>query len=632
MHQPTRVSFSSFPVSSLASLPYLSTLLFSLMMASLLAATSTAADRPAIPELLPLETVACVRVADSRNLVERFQETALGRMSKDPQIRPLLTQLFGSATDAFAQIEERLGLSLDQLLKLPQGEIALAVVPMEQRRPALLVLMDTGDGTESVDKLIKQARKTAAERGARETTEKVDGTELITFHRAQDDGRHVAFFHKQETAVITSDVELSRTLLARWSGKGEGTLAGNAKFSSIMQRCGAHRKDGPQISWYVDPIELAKASTRGDLSAAAGLAFLPVMGLDGLSGVGGTISIATETFDVLTETHVLLDNPRAGVLDMIAIESGETQPESWVPGEVTRYMTLNWDLRKTYDGGAKLYDSFRGENALAAMLKQRATDQLGVDFQTELLAACDGRVSFTSWIELPVGPGAEVTVVGIKLADADKFAETLDKIVGKFADNLSEENYSGVVYHKFKRRERDADVDPAAGATDAEPEDPQRAARRARRRAARERQIPCMGIVGDYLVMTNRPTAMEKVIATSRDADLSLAEQLDYKLIASKVRDHIGAKQPGMITFNRPELLLRALYDLATNEDNRKQLAERAENGKFAKVFHDALEANPLPPFKVISKYLAPAGGVLTNEENGIHYTGFTLRRADRPD
>ena len=603
------------------------TYLSCLITASLLATASASAERPGIPDLLPPETVACVRVADSRQVVDKFHDTAMGRMSQDPQIRPLLTHLFGSAAEAFAQMEERLGMSLDQLMELPRGEMALAIVPMVQRRPALLVLMDTADDTESVDTLIERAREAAAEGGARENTEQVDGTELILFHRAQDDGRHVAFFQKQGTVVITSDAELSRILLTRWSGEGEGTLAGNAKFSSIMQRCGAHRKEAPQITWYVDPIDLAKASTRGDLRAAAGLAFLPVLGLDGLSAAGGTISIATETFDLLTETHVLIDNPRAGVLEMIAIESGEMQPESWIPGEVTNYMTLNWDMQKMYDGGEKLYDSFRGEGALANMLNQRATDQLGVDFQSELLTAWAGRVSYASWIERPVGPGAEVTVFGIKLTDADKFAETMDRIVGKYADNLSEENYAGVIYHKFERREREPDA--AAAETDAESEDPQRAARRARRRAARERQIPCMGIVGDYLVMTNRPTAMEKVIATSRDSDQSLAEQLDYKLIASKVRDHIGGKDPGMITFNRPEQQIRALYDLATNEENRQQLAQSAESSDFAKAFHDALEANPLPPFQVISKYLAPGGGFLTNEENGIHYTGFTLRRAD---
>ena len=72
---------------------------------------------------------------------------------------------------------------------------------------------------------------------------------------------------------------------------------------------------------------------------------------------------------------------------------------------------------------------------------------------------------------------------------------------------------------------------------------------------------------------------------------------------------------------------MRALYDMAINEDNRRRLAQVAENNAFFTAIHQSLEDNPLPPFEVIKQYLAPAGGVLTSDESGIHFTAFGLRR-----
>jgi hypothetical protein len=45
------------------------------------------------------------------------------------------------------------------------------------------------------------------------------------------------------------------------------------------------------------------------------------------------------------------------------------------------------------------------------------------------------------------------------------------------------------------------------------------------------------------------------------------------------------------------------------------------------RALYDALEANPLPPFSEIAKYLAPGGGMLVSDETGLHYTAFALRR-----
>ena len=56
-------------------------------------------------------------------------------------------------------------------------------------------------------------------------------------------------------------------------------------------------------------------------------------------------------------------------------------------------------------------------------------------------------------------------------------------------------------------------------------------------------------------------------------------------------------------------------------------LAAGAQDNPFLQTLNQALEDNPLPPFAVIRKYLAPTGSILRSDDSGFHYIGFSLRR-----
>ena len=102
---------------------------------------------------------------------------------------------------------------------------------------------------------------------------------------------------------------------------------------------------------------------------------------------------------------------------------------------------------------------------------------------------------------------------------------------------------------------------------------------------------------------------------------------MDYQLIYGQIEQQLGSRKPGMISFSRPEETMRSFYDLATAPTTRRRLDELAANNQAMKALNDALRDNPLPPFAVIAKYLAPAGGMLISDASGLHYTTFGLKR-----
>jgi hypothetical protein len=136
-----------------------------------------------------------------------------------------------------------------------------------------------------------------------------------------------------------------------------------------------------------------------------------------------------------------------------------------------------------------------------------------------------------------------------------------------------------------------------------------------------------VALVGDYLLLTDSSAALQAAISMSNDPSRSLRNELDYKLIASKIKRQVGGEAPGFVQFARAEQGMRFWYELATAEDTKRQLTRGAEGNPFLRDVDQALKDNPLPPFSVLAKYLAPGGGMMVNDETGFHYMSFTLQR-----
>jgi hypothetical protein len=593
------------------------------------------AERPGAPDLLPSDTLAFLRISNSRELVDRFNETAMGRMVQQEQVAPLVQQLYGTVNEAFAEAEEELGVSLTELLRIPQGEVVLALVSPRQGPPALVMLVDVGDSRPVVDKLIERGELEMANDGWTRSTETIAGQEMVVHRRQREGKEEIGYFFKDDTLLAASNLEVTEQLLRRWEGEpepaepadsGRGSaedgssdvLADNTRFTAIMNRCRGSKDERPQLTWFVDPIELARVSVRGNFTAQASLAFLPVVGLDGVQGAGGSLSLACEKFDMIAHFHLLLDTPRRGVVEMVALRPGDTTPEPWVPQDVASYMTLNWDMDLTYDTLKRMYDSFRGEGRLSRDVQRRISEQMGADFEKEVLPAMEGRVTVLTWFEPPASVTSRARLMGIKLNDAGQFQAVMDKIVAKFPDAFEKKLYGNVSYYALDRAvmRRQRRAQPTEEPPPGDGQD-----------LARRRVQPCMGIVGDYLIIADRPSFLEKIAAAKAGGAPALAEDLEYKLIASKIRRQSGGIAPAMVTFNRPEMAMRMMYDLVTADETREQLSRRAAENDFMSGVERALRDNPLPPFAVLQQYLAPGGGMITDDETGIHYMGFALRR-----
>jgi len=558
--------------------------------------------RPPAIQLLPDKTAVLISVADCPDLARRFMNTALGRMSQDPQLSPLVKQLYGSLADVVAGLRDQIGLSLPEMLAIPQGEFTFGLIPCEEG-PEAVILLDAGSQLASARGLWMRLSQFLDKSGATKSQETIAGTTVSIYDGLGPQKRKVMFFEKDTSLVLASSLQVVRPMLDAWNGGPTKTLSENPNFAAILRQCRGEKGEEAQVTVYADPVGLLKAAGQRNPGVQLVVALLPTLGLDGLQGVGGTLAFDMGQFDEIIHAHLLLENPRSGVFDILALASGDSTPEPWVPNDVVSYTTLHWNFKRSFKAIQTVYDSIRGEGALANELRRRIEEPLDIDIVDQILPSLEGRVTHLTWIERPVTMTSQATLVAVKLKDAAPLRKALQTAVSKSQGSLLPQSFSGKEYYQVRRESRSRNPD------------------------APPRPRPCFGILGDYFIFTDHASLFEKVITTGDTPADSLGAALDYRLVASKIVRRTGGKKPALLGFQRPDETMRFLYELAVADRTRERLRGLSEGNPFFKTLNSALEAHPLPPFEVIQRYFAPGGSALIDDETGLHYTAFELRR-----
>src|SRR6185312_11074707 len=129
---------------------------------SALAAPSFAAD----PEkTLPDSTLFFFKVKNVAELRESFKQTSFGQLLADPALKPLEDDAAHRVEQASKEVKAKLGVTIGELLSLPQGAATVAVVAKSDPKipVALLISADAGKNaatmTDVMTKSTEQAKQ-----------------------------------------------------------------------------------------------------------------------------------------------------------------------------------------------------------------------------------------------------------------------------------------------------------------------------------------------------------------------------------------------------------------------------------------------------------------------------------------
>ena len=572
------------------------------------------AERIPVARTLPADTLLYAYTADAAALRAEWWETALGRMVQDPQLRPFIDQAFAALETAFAPARERTGLTLAEWLELPQGEFCFALLPVEGKAPAAVFYLEAADDDPTIGRLIDQGRRTALAAGMIEETEAVGDVTLTILRSGAGRANEVLYVRTARTLIVSTDRDAAKRVLELRRGESsDGTLAAQPAFVSLERTIGRAEGKPAHLLLYLDPIQLVRRVSRGGAQVA--LAMLPALGLDGLTAVGGSLTFNRGPFEIIGQGQVLLDVPRAGVVELIALQPTPTEPEPWVPAGLLSYTTFSWDTQRTYHTLRTLVDSFQGEGSFRRNFRDRMQQDVDVDFETDVLAELTGRASLVVAVEEPLSPSSRAHLLGVEIKDRGRAEAVLKKLLAQGNDPPELKSFGGRSYYEAQPRRRPPRGAEAQGTGAGAASEPP------------ERPNSGFCIVDGFVLVADHVELLRRALAALDDESQRLATSLDYKLIAGKAKRYAGENGPGLLSFYRPDEEIRYLYGLAVNQRLREQMARGGEKNPLLKDLHAALEDRPLPPLEALQRYYAPGGTIVVDEPTGLRYLSFVLRR-----
>lgn len=602
------------------------------------------AERPSAMKLFPEESVVFVRMANAHEFGERVSKTGTGQMLNDPQLKPFVDALYGNVGEIYAEeAQTKLGISWEDLRKLPRGEVAFAVVARPDSQPALLLMIDQGDEPSVAEQLVDRVMELAGERGAKFSTKQIGDVEITVVRDPERERRQLGVFLRENTIVAATDPAVLRQVLWHWDGGEPGqpadgaaaktanktaaengtdnentdesdeeqdeqpfvpgrTLAENERFVTILRSCRREQDPPPHLIFFVDPIELVRGVGRNNAGVQFAMGLLPALGADGLLGMGGAVTFATDEYNDLSQYHVLLENPRAGVMQLPAFEPGETTPQPFVPLAVESYVGLNWNLRTTYDRLVTLIDKYRSEGATEKFVKQRVSERIGVDLPTEILDNLTGRLTWIIGYDKPARLRGQQHIIAAALKDEEAMRETVKKVMEKYSDVFEERKFGNVTYHAIlppRLRDMEENERPAE---------------------------PFVAIMDGYLFVGGSCNIFERCVSARDGTVERLADSEDYARATEVLGRETAGLTPVIFSVGRYQETVRHWYDLLQSEETRQRIDENKEDNKFLAALAEALDEHQLPPFEVLAPYLAPGGGILYDTDDGYHSIRFTLR------
>ena len=522
---------------------------------------------------------------------------------------------------------EKVGLPLEDMLAIPHGQFALAVVPKRAANSeaaqgndagasvdnvdevvlakgadfSVIVIVDAGDRRDDLLSLLKHQAQRMTER-AFVFRERTIGDVAMTCVVPSTDSANdqpLMFASIDETVVIGGGADTTEDVIRQVAGTSRRpTLADHPPFVKLMSRCMGEEDTRPQATFFIDPAVVVQRVMRQSLTSAMVIPMVQQLGLQRLRGIAGSFYGGGEFFQDISHVHFGIDPPRDGVFGLLRPDDGSTEPPSWVPDDVTSYTTFKWRFDVALKNAESFIGTFTGGKTLDEAVVTPLENWTGLSVRDELLPAMTGRYVLVRRLAKPVLRNSLVSVHAVEFRDATVATNLIEKFRAKRVE-WTLESFRGKNVYTLHQKSYGEDLD------DFRPYE------------------PTLFVIGNYLCFTTSRETAEQCIATQGGLRPALVDGFDYQQIAGELSGMMSGEKPFQVSFVRPADWIELAYEAFRREGPRAANDEDA--GPFRKRLAELAVKHELPPFETLRKYFAPQGSYLYDEPGGVHWAAYTL-------
>jgi Protein of unknown function (DUF3352) len=561
--------------------------------------------------LLPPNTYLYVTIPSVTELKDRFFKTHTGQMLQDPKLADFIGDVKKKFNEISDDVQKEIGVKLTDVFSIPEGEVSLAVlVPTDGKKLAVAAIIDFGKNRDTVDKILKNSDEALDKAGFKRTSSDFEGTQLVVFNREKKDeekkdadksdkpeepefGSQVAYAVKGETLLLASSKVAIQDILRRWGGKHSETLAEVAAYKAVLDLA-KHETTPSVLTWYVNPINLVqsfvKSSENIDQSIGMAMAVLPLLGLNNLKAIGGTVHMDTPEYDSVSRILVVVEQPVSGLLSVFHFPATKQTPPRWVTDDSTAYVAINWDVQKAFSAVEGVVDQFMGPGFTAQKLDEWATDANGpmIHLKKDVLDNLDGSIDVAT--DSPDASNAESSrlLVALGVKDAKKAKAALDKVSKMQGIPVKTRDFRGEIIYTLEGIPGFGNSNKEMGLT----------------------------VIQNHLMFSNDVSRLEQIILGDKDRK-PLADSEKYKKIAKYFPSETSIQW-----YQEQQGQMKSIYEMFRSGKASETISAIPQLAKFV----EGIDFKKLPEFDAIKKYLPASGSYGVPHASGALFVSFTLK------
>ena len=536
-------------------------------------------------KLLPKDTLAFFTISDVPEFRQKWDKTSVGQLLHDPKLKPFLDDVEKKIDEASKNMENETGVSIADLLEVPQGELTIALLEKPARKLSFVFMLEFGKNKATIEKLLKKFDEALEKEQAEHTTEEIEkiAVHVYTLKNPEPDNpfKTITYFTDESFLVFSTEIEAIKEVLERWEGDSDDSLADNDQFKYIQSKCKLDSGE-PLLKWYINPIGLIQSGiTMAQATipqAGLAAAFLPMFGVDGWKGWGGTLDFDEGEFEGVSNSFIFAENPK-GLMGVFLFPETQLVPPKWVPADIGSYNAANWNIAGAYTSIETLVDSFQGRGATGRFLDQIAEQGPMVHAKKDIIDHLDGKIHILQSEAKDSDDDAPPTpqvLAAFGLKDPAKIKKTLAAAAKSAASNLETREFNGETIYEIFTPNSDQSVSIA--------------------------------VTEGQLIITNDTPLLEGVMRGQSGGRAALIDSSEYKRISKYF-----PSKTSMVSFQRSEAQFKTYYNLLRKSDN----------------FIDGIDVSKLPPFEAISKYFQPSGSYTIPDKKGAKSVAYSLKRSE---
>ena len=202
---------------------------------------TTSGSRITASQILPKDTYLFLNITSVEDLKSQAVQSAIGRMIADPAMdnfrNGIVGAVGGQVAEGAANVQAALGMSVEELLSIPTGEMTIAFSKAPPNRMGVVLYMDFGDHEAQLKSLLDKALPALQNSPVLEAADvEHDGTTITMFKNTSESAqatplaKEFGWFLKDSRMVVSNSSALLKLALDNWDGSGEKTFAKNESW------------------------------------------------------------------------------------------------------------------------------------------------------------------------------------------------------------------------------------------------------------------------------------------------------------------------------------------------------------------------------------------------------------------